>query len=292
MTNKYQLIELYCAVCRYYDTILAAEAQRFSNNFCPKFTDVECMTTYIWGIIQQKFDVKSVYTYIKNYYGDWFPDLPSYQAYNKRICYLCDAFKALAGILLKNNNFDPFIFDYLIDSMPIIVAGSKRSSTAKVASEICDKGYCSSKGMYYYGVKLHALAQSNPRSLPIASSVTVTAASENDSPVGKRMLDDTHDINVFADKMYHDNQWKQRLQQESNVSVLTPVKLKKGQDTLRYMDRVFSTFVSSVRQPIESFFNWLQEKTHIHLASKVRSANGLFSFIFARIALACFKFNY
>jgi hypothetical protein len=42
--------------------------------------------------------------------------------------------------------------------------------------------------------------------------------------------------------------------------------------------------VSAIRQPIEAFFSWLQEKTHIHIASKVRSANGLLAFIFARLA--------
>jgi len=49
-----------------------------------------------------------------------------------------------------------------------------------------------------------------------------------------------------------------------------------------------STSVSRVRQPIESLFNWIQEKTHIQVASKVRSSKGLIVHIFGRLAAALF----
>jgi hypothetical protein len=39
---------------------------------------------------------------------------------------------------------------------------------------------------------------------------------------------------------------------------------------------------------IESFFNRLNEKTHIQSASKARSENGLTAFIFAGLAIAAF----
>ena len=49
----------------------------------------------------------------------------------------------------------------LIDSMPIVLAAARRCSGAKVAPEIADKGYCGSKNMYYYGVKLHVVEHNN-----------------------------------------------------------------------------------------------------------------------------------
>jgi hypothetical protein len=39
MLKEIKLIELYCTVCHYYDTVLAAKAQRMSNNDRPLFTD-------------------------------------------------------------------------------------------------------------------------------------------------------------------------------------------------------------------------------------------------------------
>jgi hypothetical protein len=292
MTNNIQLIELYCAICHHYNTTLVWEAQRQSNNFCPEFTDEECITIYLWGIIQQKFEVKAIYKFINDFYSQWFPKLPSYQAFNKRICYLADAFKILADIFLRDIGVNPEIKTYMIDSMPIIVAGAKRSSSAKVASEICNKGYCASKGLYYYGVKLHMLSQSQTHTLPIPSVMSVTPASENDLPAGKRILEDVFDIDVYADKMYKDTKWESDMLQNNNVSIFTPVKLRKGQKNLLYFDNLLSSAVSAVRQPIESFFNWLQVKTQIHLASKIRSLNGLLAFIYARISVACFSFNH
>ncbi len=48
----------------------------------------------------------------------------------------------------------------------------------------------------------------------------------------------------------------------------------------------FSKAVSRVRQPIESLFNWLIQKTDIQRASKVRSAKGRLIHIFGKIASA------
>lgn len=73
--------------------------------------------------------------------------------------------------------------------------------------------------------------------------------------------------------------------------MLTPIKGIKGQtEEEKQRDKayadLFSTAVSSVREPIESLFNWLIEKTDIQRASKVRSTKGLLTFICERIAAA------
>jgi hypothetical protein len=72
----------------------------------------------------------------------------------------------------------------------------------------------------------------------------------------------------------------------TSFTLLTPVKKEKGQSFLDAADQWLSTAVSGVRQPIESFFNWLEEKTSIQLASKVRSYQGLMVHVFGRIAAA------
>ena len=64
-TWEIQLIELYCIVCQAYDSRLATNAQRLSNNFRPQFTDEECMTVYLWGLLQRRFEVKAIYKYTK-----------------------------------------------------------------------------------------------------------------------------------------------------------------------------------------------------------------------------------
>lgn len=73
--------------------------------------------------------------------------------------------------------------------------------------------------------------------------------------------------------------------------MLTPIKDIKVQTELerqrnQVFNDLFSTAVSKIRQPIESLFNWLIEKTKIQTVSKVRSTKGLLTFVFGRIAAA------
>jgi len=90
--NNDKLIALYFYICECYDTNLKWYCQRFSNNISePKFTDIECLTIYLFCIIEEeKFKVKSIHNHAKKYMLDWFPDLPSYQAFNARLNQLAD----------------------------------------------------------------------------------------------------------------------------------------------------------------------------------------------------------
>ena len=291
MCKPSQLIKLYCAVCHHYDNTLVAYAQRNSNNFCPKFSDEECMTILIWGIYNQKFDVKRCHEYIVDYYGDWFPNLPGYEAFNKRVHFLADAFKALADILLGGLGLNEAHGDFIYDSMPIVLAGSARSGRAKAASELCSKGYCAAKDMWYYGLKLHIIAQCNYKAIPTPSLMQISKASAHDRPVAGEMLEGVYNIRLFADMALINKDWQMQMSTENNVEILTPIRREKGQQSLSSADKLLSRAISSVKQAIESFNNWLIEKTNIQRASKVRSAKGLLVFLFARIACACFWFN-
>ena len=52
------------------------------------------------------------------------------------------------------------------------------------------------------------------------------------------------------------------------------------------MDEILSSSVSRVRQPIESLFSWIDEKTGIQTASKVRSTQGLLVHVYGKLAAA------
>jgi len=263
-----------------------------SNNFLPEFSDEEFITVVLWGLADRKFSCKDVYKYIRKHYANWFPKMPKYKAFNKRFCYLADAIKTLAGVLMSELfGLDEDCVTHLMDSMPIVVAKQSRSSRAKVAPELCDKGYCDSKNMWFYGVRLHVLGQSQYKTLPLPKLMQLAPASHHDRKVAEEMLVDVHGIDVFADKAYLSAPWQAQLAANNHLNIITPCKRTKGQQRLSSADSLFSTAVSKVRQPIESFFNWLQQLTDIQSASKVRSANGLISFIFSRIAFACLVFS-
>jgi hypothetical protein len=70
---------------------------------------------------------------------------------------------------------------------------------------------------------------------------------------------------LFADKAYIDNDYFKPRQQYMQLDLFTPVKAVKGMtETMKQRDfaanNLFSTAVSKVRQPIESFFNWLRQE--------------------------------
>ena len=175
------LITLYIYICEQYQQTLQYHCTRFTNNSKPKFTDEECLTVYLFGIIQNHFTIKGIYDYSKYHLSDWFPDLPSYAAFDNRICRLNNVFPILIERISEQLFPDAFKGKTMvIDSMPVTIAGAKRCSKAKAANEIADIGFCSSKGVYYYGVKIHLLGLSQPDHLPIPACFILSKASEND----------------------------------------------------------------------------------------------------------------
>ena len=119
----------------------------------------------------------------------------------------------------------------------------------------------------------------------------ISKASAHDRPIAGEMLEDVYNIRLFADMALLHKGWQAQMLTENNVEILTPIKLKMGQDRLPFADKLLSRAISSVKQAIESFNNWLIEKTSIQKASKVRSATGLLVFLFARVACVCFGFD-
>jgi hypothetical protein len=281
-------------VCDLYDSELKFYCQRYSNNSKPVFTDQEIMTIYLFaGHCQKYFLVKDIHSFAKEYLLSWFPRLPSYQTFNYRLNLLSEAFRVLSQRLIES--FKPVECDAmisLVDSMPVITSAG-RNRTGKVAPEITAKGYCSTKNQYYYGLKLHALAFRRKDTLPFPERIVFSSADENDLSVFKENWGDAiANRTCFGDKIYSDfkyfNQEKTTIQK---IEMQTPVKAIKGEPVEitqrnRAFNDLFSAAVSKIRQPIEAFFNWLNEKTTIQRAMKVRSTSGLLVHMMGKIAIA------
>ena len=286
-----KLIEIYFYICEKFEKDLKYCCLRYSNNNEPEFTDQEAMTIYIYTIhVEERFKCKQIHRFAYNYLRSWFPKLPSYSAFNNRINRLSEAFinivRPLFAEFIPNDCSSEFS---LLDSMPIITCSGKRAG--KVTPELTDKGYCSTKGIYYYGVKLHAFAYRHKGHLPFPEDLLLTPASENDLNVFKQAWSDIQNRTFFGDKIYHNKDFFSEIASSQNSVMLTPVKgIKNQSERLKQFDKaandLFSTAVSVVRQPIESLFNWLIEKTDFQRASKVRSTKGLIVHVFGKIAAA------
>lgn len=295
--KELELIRLYDYLCDCKDTILSMHHQRFSPNSSPsneKLDDVELLTIYFYcRRFENKHTKTAMYDYAKRYLLRWFPTLPNYANFTARLNHLGSTIQYLIDRMLcelqeiDNQSIDQNVS--IIDSLPIMLCSGKRQS--KVAPELSEKSYCATKKVYYFGVKLHLVAFRRKGKLPMPEYLYITAAAENDLEAIRTTLDQLDNRQVFADKAYVDKQWNETLRKTANTQLLTPVKLVKGESTTtrqfkKAADDLFSTAVSTVRQPIESWFNWLIEKTDVQRASKVRNTKALILHVFGAIAAA------
>ena len=287
------LIEIYLFVCHLYDTSSETCYQRLSNNREPEFTDQELITIWFFAHLEGCFEKKRMHRLIENYWREWFPRLPSYQTFVLRLNRLeptfqtCGAFfsDCLAKRLLPE-------FDHLVDSLPVMLARHGYSYGAQVGREVADVGYCAAKKTRFHGVRLHCVAQRRAGRLPLPAQVWLCAASHHDSKafIGQQPVLPATEL--FGDLAYPTPQIVSHLK-EQQTRLITPIKKPKGKE-LTTDERYYNRVVRRIRQPIESLFNWIEEKTGIQRASKVRSTDALMIHCWGKLAVAFFLlvFNY
>ena len=104
-------------------------------------------------------------------------------------------------------------------------------------------------------MKLHTVIARRLGPLPLSLSLIASGAAQHDLPAAKHILKDHLSLKhgrLYADKAYIDADWAQFLEENHALSLLTPRKRLKGD--ILISGHTFSSFVSSMRQPIEYFF--------------------------------------
>lgn len=177
------------------------------------------------------------------------------------------------------------------DSFPVALAKQGHRFKACVAPEIANGGYCSTKKLYYYGVRVHVVARRDKGTIPCPEFIGLTGAGDYDGKVFDQIRPVLIDNELYGDKAYARPD-QDEIEASQRLVVYTPSKKEKGQTYLDSADNLLSSAVSSVRQPIETLFGWIHEKTGIQCASRVRSYNGLMVHVFGRLAAALFFWNY
>jgi hypothetical protein len=287
------LIEIYLFVCHVHDTSSTTCYQRLSNNRDPEFTDQEIITIWFFAHLEGCFEKKKMHTFILNYWFDWFPRLPSYQTFVLRLNRLEPTFQSFGAVLAHAlaAQHTPEI-DHLVDSLPVMLAQHGHSYSARVAREIADVGFCAAKKTRFHGVRLHVIAQRRTGRLPTPSQVWLCAASHHDSKAFIQQQPALPNTELFGDLAYPTPEIISHLR-EQQTRLIAPQKKPKGKE-LTDDERYYNRLMRRIRQPIESLFNWVQEKTQIQRASKVRSTDALMIHCWGKLAVAFFLlvFNY
>lgn len=286
-----ELITLYFLVIQNCNKIFS-ESMRMSPNANPEFTDAELVTIYLYCTKEGYHKKSQMHKYVEKHLLSWFPKLPSYQAFNNRLNLLESSFRSLCNELLSSIPSVEWLYEgrmkeAVTDSLPIMLSKGNGCESAKVARVIADKGFCSTKNVWYHGFKLHLLGWVIPYKIPQPASIILSAASEQDGTVFfEQMTPLNPNIIVYTDKAYDFPQAVIEVKEQLNVTVVPIHKRKKGDPKNDSFWNYFNTMVSRIRQPIESAFNWLIDHTDIQNAAKCRSTKGALLHIFGKIATA------
>ena len=140
---------------------------------------------------------------------------------------------------------------------------------------------------------MHMVSRKVEKTIPLMDFISIT--SENDLTALRPILHKLEGKAIFADKAYADIPLNDELLAQQDSYIYTPVKLIKGQTPTerqfkKAADDLFSTAVSRVKQPVESLFNWINQKTELQNASKIRATYGLVVHIFGALATALFHY--
>lgn len=281
------LIQIYLFVCQTYDTCSATCFQRLSNNSKPDFTDQELMAIYLFAHLNQKYQKKQMHEFIKNYWHGWFPDLPAYQTFVFRLNQLEQTFQSFGQVLIESLNrvIDPAV-DSIVDSMPVMLASHGHSYGAKVAREIAAAGYCAAKRTRFHGVRLHFIGKRRTSRLPLPAQVFLASAAHHDGQFLKLQNINLPQTTLFGDLAFADKKLVAGFNHQQTKLLVGAKKPKGGE--LSGFEKYYNRLISKLRQPIESLFNWINEKTEIQKASKVRSTNGLMIHCWGKLVVALY----
>ena len=288
MNKHLQLIELYVLVCELHDLRRHACWQRLSNNaHAPGITDQELITIYWFGHLQGRFTKKAIYELIKDYWWEYFPKLPAYPTFVTRLNQLEPTFQALGAELQAR--LQPHLLpeaEHVIDSLPVMLARGGHAYTATVAQAVAEVGYCASKKMYFHGVRLHTIGQRRSGQLPLPQQLWLREGSCHDVRSVKAQEPVLPNTTLFGDSAYPDTELAAQLAAQ-NTRLRTPRKKPKGKE-LSDLEKHYNRCVSRLRQPIEGFFKWCNDKTGIQNAGTVRSEDALMIHCWGKLAFAYF----
>ena len=190
-------------------------------------------------------------------------------------------------VLLRALHGEPTAdIDRIVNSLPVMRAQHGHSYSARVAREVADAGFCAAKKTHFHGVRLHVIAERHSGRVPKPAHIWLREVSAHDSKAFVNQPLQLPDTTLFGDLAYPTRQIIAWLKKQ-NTTLIAPKKKPKGKK-LTELEKYHNRLVSKFRQPIESLFNWIIEKTSIQKASKVRSTVALMIHCWGKLAFAFF----
>lgn len=198
-----RLIAIYLYVCKHYQQNLWIYSQIMSNHADLSFSDEEVITLFLFGVMDKHREIKSIYEYADRHLRDGFPRLPGYVAYVQRLNRVADVFAPLLTLIQQEQETRNPGQVWLIDSFLVALAKQGHRFNACVEKQLADSGYCSTKKLSYYGVRVHIIGRCQPGSSPIPEYMGVTGGSDHDGKIFDQIRPQLHHNELYGDKAYN-----------------------------------------------------------------------------------------
>jgi len=290
------LISLYYYVCQLYDTQLHAHCFRHTkNNVDPIFTDQEAITIFLFVLREYRpRSIKELHKIAEDAYRDWFPFVPGYETFLRRLNRMSSVFGLIANdlaarMLCQRMQRDELCDEewLLTDSFPVITCAGNRQGI--IAPEITARGYNSTKRMHFWGVKVHVIAYKSRGRLPVPVKLWVGPASEHDYQAQVCELEQLASLNISGDKAFESKELKLAFKNnEGDWMIGKKDNYRKNREKRQRhiaADNMYNKVVSKLKQSIEALFANFAYRG-IQTASVVRSTAGLTRHVMAHAAVA------
>jgi IS5 family transposase len=133
---------------------------------------------------------------------------------------------------------------------------------------------------------LQVIAARRIRQLPLPEKIHLSRASQHDLAALREVSPSLPaGCALFADKAYFHAATAAACNQQGWFLLASHKRHRHEPE--KDVPTFYNRFVSAMRQPLESLFNWLIQKTDLQNASRVRSSQGLKVHCYGKLAVAC-----
>ena len=257
------IIHVFCLIDDLYQDLLLTCKVRKSG-YRPILADSEIISMLVVGELLGFSDNKKIWLYFKSHYLDYFPNLDyvRYKIFNKQATCLWHVIRIIHGKLLTKIGKWSL---YLADGIPFPVCHLARAGRSRLFKDKVARHYYAAKKEHYYGFKI--LLVTTESGIPI--DYAIDAANVDERILLTNTSIPANSI-VIADKGFISEELALSLQQQANITLLTP----KRKNMLQQISGKLANTITSIRKRIETSISQLTESFSIN-TTKARSFHGL-----------------
>jgi hypothetical protein len=245
------IINVYCLVEANLEKITRGNPIR-QRGFKPKLSDAELLTMVIIGEFLGIDTDKGIWSYFKQHWQEWFPELGSRSQFVRQAASLWRYVEALwqaIGYELGAGRDNV----HMVDGFPMPVCLFKRAPRSRLFRGEASYGYCSSKDQRYYGFKGHMVINL----MGVTSRITLAAANIDERDALWDIVDELKGL-LLGDKSYLRPELNQALAKQG-LDLQTPLRSNMKDNR----SQSWVKLIVSIRRRIETVISQLVERFHI-----------------------------